>query len=287
MYRILTEPYNVGKKTKKGITVVWDLDGTLITTNKDKHFLRPFALYCIEKLYKQNIEMILWSAGSQEHVENALGLLFSDKTYFDACVVRGSWFTGRCCAKNLTFLVNDTRSLDEIVIIENSIFSVQMQHENAIIVDSFSGASRIDNTFMHLANFLLALNNQFELNVISNIYDYISTSDKMTYIEHVTESLSTRLHGEFKWFYFNYNKVPYENLITINESVLLLETLELNEDIINSDQGINKKSDEPHKNIGSSFSGSFDDLSSLVRMDAQMSMPCYSDSLETINISCA
>lgn len=211
-------------KTKSGITVVVDLDGTLITHNISHElniFLRPNVNTFLRTLYENDVEIILWSAGNIDHVNSFMKLINSN--YIDFCIARGSWFSGLYCEKNLELLVDDIRDINSIIMIENTVYSVQKQYDHGIIIDTYDlGKYNTDVTLIHLTLLIININENFVKNHMYNVSDFIRNNKMLAYSEH------KHGHNVLKWYEFlcDANKNP-------SDIILSLENIELNCDLDN------------------------------------------------------
>src|SRR4051794_40923159 len=59
----------------RDVTVVLDLDETLVFARHRRVVLRPWAREFVGALVSQNFEIIIWSAGNRDHVERCLAVL--------------------------------------------------------------------------------------------------------------------------------------------------------------------------------------------------------------------
>ena len=130
--------------------VVLDLDETLVYARSGTILVRPYASYLINLLSRCCCEVILWTAGIPEYVEGIIEalkmacdvsptsspLMGPRRPWYHHLITRTSkWFDeDGCGVKDLRRL---GRRMDRTLIVENNPASVQLQTENAILVQDY------------------------------------------------------------------------------------------------------------------------------------------------------
>ena len=144
--------------SKYARTIVFDIDETLLNaTLYDNYYqvtLRPGARSLLQLLNDLGCEIIVWSAGTEGHVQNCLSLLDKDTQLIKFAICRGpSWFKSCPIFKRLDLIPH--RSKDSLLLIENNCAAAYEQLENTIIVDNFySKHYHTDAVLFHLAEWL-------------------------------------------------------------------------------------------------------------------------------------
>lgn len=128
------------------LTVVWDLDETLVSNrnvNLAQAILRPYALHVLNALrHMQGLEVILWTASTEETGAPVVDQLYSGGQVFDDVIFRNdSWFTEPIHTKDLRLLGRD---MDRVVVFDNAPNCCKLNPANSVLVDDFMGA-RLEN----------------------------------------------------------------------------------------------------------------------------------------------
>jgi hypothetical protein len=142
------------KKYKKSLVVVLDVDETLIyaepelleiNDSKDSKYaykvhIRPYFAYLIESLKKINCEIIIWSAGTYDYINDILDKTQINRKLIDHIICRDDrWFTTKKRYKDLSQL---NRDLSRTIMIENDCRSIIINIFNSVIVPSYIGEKR-------------------------------------------------------------------------------------------------------------------------------------------------
>ncbi|MEI6806376.1 MAG: HAD family hydrolase [Myxococcaceae bacterium] len=133
------------------ITVVFDLDETLYSNRSPNRtaILRPHALRLLEELQALDIEIVIWTASSEETAREALHAAGIRDELFDDFIFRDiRWFNEDNHIKDLRLLGRD---MDRVLIIENSAHSCRANLKNAVLVEDFTGNQEVqDNTLLNV-----------------------------------------------------------------------------------------------------------------------------------------
>eukprot|EP01060_Flectonema_neradi_P030446 TRINITY_DN4432_c0_g2_i1.p1 TRINITY_DN4432_c0_g2~~TRINITY_DN4432_c0_g2_i1.p1 ORF type:complete len:326 (+),score=60.14 TRINITY_DN4432_c0_g2_i1:38-1015(+) len=142
------------RDAKDKITVVLDLDETLIYAREGPLYARPHIDLLLEFL-KDHCETVVWTAGVKAYAQTIVHNI-DPKGAIEHCVYRHKkWFTG--CAgyqKDLSMLGRD---MDKILIIENTPDCIRGNPKNGILVTDYEGGENPDGTIPCIINFLAAL----------------------------------------------------------------------------------------------------------------------------------
>jgi TFIIF-interacting CTD phosphatase-like protein len=140
-------------------TIVFDMDQTLLHSDEYPELLndelpvhelvfpdgqamytnfRPHAQKAVKKL-RNKVELVLWTAGTQDYAERAMEKFQDQTPVFDHSIYRDSrwWGSGHLYRKDLRRL---GRSMDHTLIIDDSPIVCLENRANAIIMDAFEGA---------------------------------------------------------------------------------------------------------------------------------------------------
>eukprot|EP00758_Cryptobia_borreli_P002997 Tbor_TRINITY_DN3446_c0_g1::TRINITY_DN3446_c0_g1_i1::g.3789::m.3789/K17616/CTDSPL2; CTD small phosphatase-like protein 2 len=133
-------------KSTFSLSVVLDLDETLVYARSGPIMVRPYFSYLLRTLQMTNCEIILWTAGISQYVDavvHALTVAAGDcagpmmgGTWYHHIITRDSrWFEETSPGvKDLRML---GRPLGRVVILENNPCSVQLQTDNGILVQDY------------------------------------------------------------------------------------------------------------------------------------------------------
>ncbi|CUE71404.1 Hypothetical protein, putative [Bodo saltans] len=124
------------------LTVVWDLDETLVSNrnvNLSQAILRPYALHVLNALrHMKGLEVVLWTASTEETGAPVVDQLYSGGQVFDDVIFRNdSWFTEPIHTKDLRLLGRD---MDRVVVFDNAPNCCKLNPTNSVLVDDFMGA---------------------------------------------------------------------------------------------------------------------------------------------------
>lgn len=124
------------------LTVVWDLDETLVSNrnvNLSQAILRPYALHVLNALrHMKDIEVVLWTASTEETGAPVVDQLYSGGQVFDDVIFRNdSWFTEPIHTKDLRLLGRD---MDRVVVFDNAPNCCKLNPANSVLVDDFMGS---------------------------------------------------------------------------------------------------------------------------------------------------
>lgn len=130
--------------------VVIDLDETLVYARSGTILVRPYVSHLVRVLTQNNCEIILWTAGVPQYAEGIIEalnmacdvspttspLLPSRRGWYHHLITRSAkWFDE--CAAGVKDLRRLGRRIDRTLIIENNPASVQLQTDNAILVQDY------------------------------------------------------------------------------------------------------------------------------------------------------
>jgi CTD small phosphatase-like protein 2 len=168
-------------------TLILDLDETLIHADFDNNyeghdhfitfvhekthvtvpiFLRPGLFEFLEKV-SQEFEIFVFTASQKVYADAVLnfldpdGRIFKNRFYRDHCIKVG----GKVFIKDLRIFVN--RSLGDIVLVDNSLYSFTNQIENGVLINSFYNDKEdreLYNVLTYLENYLRGVKDVRQVN---------------------------------------------------------------------------------------------------------------------------
>lgn len=139
------------KEDKNKITVVLDLDETLIYAREGPLYARP-GIDAFFEFLARTCEVVVWTAGVRAYAQAVIRNI-DPKGIISHCIYRHErWFSGQPGYSKDLSLVG--RNLDEIVIIENTPDCVRGYEENGILVADYEGGEEEDNTLFAIQQVL-------------------------------------------------------------------------------------------------------------------------------------
>jgi Dullard-like phosphatase family protein len=176
------------EKHKK--TLILDLDETLIHADFDNNFfdhdalvsfeyndnevtvpifIRPGLFEFLEAISKK-FEIFIFTASLKEYADSILNFLDPENKYF-----KNRFYRNNCiCVKNKVFIkdlrIFANRKPENIVIVDNSLYSFTNQISNGVLINSFYN-DKEDKELLNVLNYLL--------NYLQNISDVRSINDKV------------------------------------------------------------------------------------------------------------
>lgn len=179
-YNVTLNPRKIPDRDPKyNMTLVWDLDQTLISADgiddedEDDIFtelvIRPHATEVLEILRRNlDVEFIIWTAGTQGHAERVVGSFPSMK--FDHIIARdSSWYKDRNPVKHLGLLARaGNRGYDSMILIDDRMDIGKEHPENLLIVPPYypkKCCAADDKTLLYLVNIIQRAINKFRATV--------------------------------------------------------------------------------------------------------------------------
>ncbi|KAJ9453193.1 CTD small phosphatase-like protein 2 [Diplonema papillatum] len=134
--------------------VVLDLDETLIYAREGPLYARPHTDLLLQ-LLKDHFETVVWTAGVKAYAQSIIRNI-DPEGIIEHCIYRHKrWFSGRAgYQKDLTML---GRSMDRVIIIENTPDCIRGNPENGVLVSDYEGGEAGDPTIPALIHFLAGL----------------------------------------------------------------------------------------------------------------------------------
>lgn len=140
------------------MTVVLDMDETLIYARGDSILLRPHVCEFIHTCHALRCEVIVWTAGSSVYANSvfrAIAKASRMKLWYHHAVTRHPrWFQETGSQENSKDLRLLQRDLRKVLMIENNPASVLCQPENSILVEDYVKANPQDESFVVLKGVL-------------------------------------------------------------------------------------------------------------------------------------
>ncbi len=160
----------LGEKSKK-YTLVLDLDKTLIYSSVTKHAdsparswdlsvaVRPFACELLQEM-SQFYEIVIFTAAEQKYAEVVVDILDPRRKWVKKLLTRES-----CVKAPDGHLIKDLRifgdrNIDEMLIVDDNVYSFASQIENGIPVKPFEGKETQDDELSCLMTYLKELYRQ-------------------------------------------------------------------------------------------------------------------------------
>jgi RNA polymerase II subunit A small phosphatase-like protein len=139
------------KEDSNKITVVLDLDETLIYAREGPLYARP-GIEAFLDFIGQYCEVVVWTAGVRAYAQAVIRNI-DPKGVIAHCIYRHEkWFTGQPGYSKDLSLVG--RNLDEMVIIENTPDCIRGYEENGILVADYEGGEDEDHTLFAIQQVL-------------------------------------------------------------------------------------------------------------------------------------
>jgi Dullard-like phosphatase family protein len=145
------------------LTVVLDLDETLIRYTNDNLIKRPYLDDFLSRLVKAKCELIIFTASTREYADPLIDQIEGDKKYFNQRLYRQhTVLIDDNFVKDLTKLGRD---LSRIIIVDNEQYSFCLQKKNGILIKPFFAENEGFNLDMTLDNLSIIL-----LKIIKNSF---------------------------------------------------------------------------------------------------------------------
>ena len=184
---VTLNPKNLKDRDPKyHITLVWDLDQTLISADgiddeddndpDTKLVIRPHAVEVLEILRRNHqVEFIIWTAGSKCHAERVIGSF--PNMMFDYVIARdSSWYVEKNPVKNLNIISSNNRTLESIILIDDRMDIGKETPENLLIVPPYYPKKYYasnDKTLLYLVNIIQRAINLYLRNKSKNFSSYL------------------------------------------------------------------------------------------------------------------
>ncbi len=167
----------------QSLTVVVDLDETLVFARGLEVIIRPHVADLLKRVRALGCELVLWTAGVHEHthkVLTALDLVAApnhDVVWFDHLITRSRrWYSEHKPFKDLELL---GRQLPRVILIDNNPACASQQPQNSLIVEDYMGAekdetlTKVGDIVAHLAEVIRADPTQSVETVLSSLSDVV------------------------------------------------------------------------------------------------------------------
>ena len=117
------------------LTIVLDLDETLIRFNNGNLIKRPGLYNFLDKLLEENCELIIFTASNKEYADNIIDEIEIEKEYFNKRLYReNTVLIGSNYVKDISKL---GRELSKTIIIDNDVTCFCLQKTNGILIKEF------------------------------------------------------------------------------------------------------------------------------------------------------
>ena len=181
-YPIITDSYFITTKPTKNLTLVLDLDETLMSfifINYEKKEgltrIRPY-LYNFLNLVKEYYEIIIFTAATKNYADPILDVIEE---------IRGKYFNYRLYREHCSIIDNDFikdisligRDLSKMIIVDNMQQNFKLQKENGILISSFWGEDDNDKVLLQLGKILVSIaidmiESDFEIDIRDELKKY-------------------------------------------------------------------------------------------------------------------
>lgn len=163
--------------------LILDIDGTIVDSNMGDYLIvRPYCEYLFKFCMDHDILIFLWTCGELEHAYRVIDAINGSK-YLTKVLCRGdSWYNNAYTVKKLKWL---SRNIDNLLLVDNTIFMSNGQNGNTIIVPTFETIniwsyklnrdSLFDDQLVKLIEFLKGF-----MKSEQNITEYLNSHLKMT-----------------------------------------------------------------------------------------------------------
>ena len=157
----------LGKKNHK-FSLILDLDCTLIYSSpinsENSSFalkIRPYARQLLKEI-SEYYEIIIFSAAEANYVQTIVNVLDKERKYVSGILTRE-----HCICIGDEYYIKDLRiiadrKLDEMLIVDDNIFSFAFQIGNGIPVTEYGGDAE-DKELSHLISYLITMSKETEL----------------------------------------------------------------------------------------------------------------------------
>jgi len=183
-------------------TLILDLDETLIHADFDEMYsghdhtiefnyngetvsvpilVRPHLHEFLEKV-SEIFELVIFTASKKEYADAVLNYLDPENKYFKQRLYRENCISikNKIYIKDLRIFTN--RQLENIVILDNSMYSFANQLSNGVLINSFyydKSDKELLNAFAYLTNYLLPADDVRAIN--EKIFNFTTILDHFTY----------------------------------------------------------------------------------------------------------
>ena len=130
------------------LTIIFDLDETLVSNRRPgvaTAIPRPYLTHLLKSI-KDRVEIVLWTASTEETGRPVLQQMDPKGEFFHHVIYRNQkWFTDGTHTKDLTLL---GRSMDKVMIVENTPNCCKYNQQNALMVEDFTGVLKYVAVFL-------------------------------------------------------------------------------------------------------------------------------------------
>ena len=185
------------RSPKYKLTLVWDLDQTLVAAEGVKGedeldldtqiVIRPHAREILNILKRNhNVEFIVWTAGTKSHAERVVGSF--PNIVFDHIIARNSsWYSDKNPIKNLNLIVNESRPLSTMVLMDDRMDIGTEHPENLLVVPPYYPKKYNacdDSTMLYLVNILQRAIDLYDSKNSFATYIFSPLTEKCSYEGH-------------------------------------------------------------------------------------------------------
>lgn len=132
------------------ITVVMDLDETLVYAREGPLYVRPGAEELLQ-FATEKCEMVLWTSGEKAYLEAVVRTIDAKGRVHHTIYRDSRWFSGKSRCKDLSLLGRDTQTT---ILFENTPDCIRGFEHNCVLVADYEGGELEDRT-LHTITALL------------------------------------------------------------------------------------------------------------------------------------
>ncbi|GET93789.1 nuclear lim interactor-interacting factor, putative [Leishmania tarentolae] len=159
---------------KNRLTVVLDLDETLIYARQGPLYVRP-GIETLMRFLADHCETIVWTSSKHRYADAVVAQIDTCGAVRHTVYRHRRWFNGTSATKELRLLGRD---LETTIIVENTPDCCRGYERNAVLVEDYEGGELADHTLHTLLALLRDLVERHEKEGIS-VPEYIATTTRL------------------------------------------------------------------------------------------------------------
>ncbi|CAC9553451.1 nuclear lim interactor-interacting factor [Leishmania donovani] len=159
---------------KNRLTVVLDLDETLIYARQGPLYVRP-GIETLMRFLADHCETIVWTSSKHRYADAVVAQIDTCGAVCHTVYRHRRWFNGTSATKELRLLGRD---LETTIIVENTPDCCRGYERNAVLVEDYEGGELADHTLHTLLALLRDLVERHEKDGIT-VPEYIATTPRL------------------------------------------------------------------------------------------------------------
>ncbi|KAG5490851.1 hypothetical protein JKF63_00973 [Porcisia hertigi] len=160
---------------KNRLTVVLDLDETLIYARRGPLYVRP-GIETLMRFLADHCETIVWTSSKHRYADAVVAQIDTCGAVCHTVYRHRRWFNGTSATKELRLLGRD---LETTIIVENTPDCCRGYEKNAVLVEDYEGGELADHTLHTLLALLRDLVERHEKEGIT-VPEYITTTPRLS-----------------------------------------------------------------------------------------------------------